>query len=340
MIDFSNFLDLPLIWSGILVTSIFLYVLLDGFDLGVGILLPFAPTEVCRDKMINSIAPFWDGNETWLVLSGGVLFIAFPLAYSIVMPALYLPIIVMLVALVFRGVAFEFRAKASDKSKKYWNAVFHFGSLIAAFCQGVALGTIMQGFEIEGRVFSGAGFGWLTAFSITTGISLVFGYALLGATWVILKTEDNTQDWARKCATYTMIYVPALMGIVSLWIPFIDESIYATWFNIPNIFYLLPVPIMVIITTYFLYTSITRGGESAPFFLSVVLFCFGFFGFGISLWPWPVPRKITIWEAAASPESMSLMLIGVVFILPVILVYTGYNYYVFRGKSQQGDMHY
>jgi cytochrome d ubiquinol oxidase subunit II len=340
MIDFSNFVDLPLIWSGILVFSIFLYVLLDGFDLGVGILLPFAPTEACRDKMLNSIAPFWDGNETWLVLSGGVLFIAFPLAYSIVMPALYLPIVIMLVALVFRGVAFEFRAKASAESKKYWNSAFHFGSLIAAFSQGVILGAIMQGFEVDGRVFSGSGFGWLTSFSIVTGISLVFGYALLGATWVILKTEDTTQDWARKCALYTMIYVPLLMGIVSLWIPFIDESIYDTWFKAPNIFYLLPVPIMVVITTCLLYKTIMRDGEASPFFLSVLLFCFGFFGFGVSLWPWAVPRKITIWEAAASPESLSLTLIGVVLILPVILSYTGYSYYVFRGKSQKESMFY
>ena len=338
MIDFSNFLDLPFIWSIILVFSIFLYVLLDGFDLGVGILLPFALTETCRDKMLNSIAPFWDGNETWLVLSGGILFIAFPLAYSIVIPALYLPIIMMLIALVFRGVAFEFRAKASIKNKKYWNAAFHFGSLIAAFCQGIILGTIMQGFEVDGRIFSGDRFCWLTAFSLVTGISLVFGYALLGATWIILKTEHNTQDWARKCVMYTMIYVPLLMGIVSLWIPFIDESIYTIWFKTPNIFYLLPVPIMVVITTYFLYKAIIRGYESAPFLLTVLLFCFGFFGFGVSLWPWAVPRKITIWEAAASSESMSFMLIGVIVILPIILSYTAYSYYVFRGKSK--DMHY
>ncbi len=336
MMDFSSFLNLPIIWLCILVISIFFYVLLDGFDLGVGILLPFAPTEDCRDTMVNSISPFWDGNETWLVLSGGVLFIAFPLAYSIVIPALYLPIILMLIALVFRGMAIEFRSKASLDKKKIWNGAFHFGSLIAAFFQGVILGTIMQGFEVEGRIYTGGGFSWLTAFSITTGISLVFGYTLLGATWLILKTEKHTQDWAKKCALYSMIYVPILMGIVSLWIPFIDEEIFDTWFKLPNILYLLPIPLITIVTTYFLYKSIIENNELTPFLLSITLFCFGFVGFGISLWPWAVPRKLTIWEAAAGPESLSLMLIGVVIILPIILTYTGYSYYVFRGKSQKG----
>jgi cytochrome d ubiquinol oxidase subunit II len=339
MLDFSGFLDLPMIWLAILVIAISLYVVLDGFDLGVGILLPFAPTDDCRDTMVNSISPFWDGNETWLVLSGGVLFIAFPLAYSIVIPALYLPIILMLIALVFRGMAFEFRSKSGLKNKKMWNALFHFGSLTATFFQGVILGTIVQGFEVEGRLFIGGSFSWLSAFSITTGIALIFGYVLLGSTWLILKTENETQRWARKCALYSMIYVPILMGIVSLWVPFIDGDIYNTWFKIPNILYLMPVPILTILTTYFLYKAITENNELLPFLLSILLFCFGFIGFGISLWPWAVPRKLTIWETAAAPESLSLMLVGVVIILPIILIYTGYSYYIFRGKSTKNKLY-
>ncbi|MFQ3307773.1 MAG: cytochrome d ubiquinol oxidase subunit II [Candidatus Midichloriaceae bacterium] len=334
MLNFSNFIDLPLVWLLILIISISFYVILDGFDLGVGILLPFAPSETCKDIMVNSISPFWDGNETWLVLSGGVLLIAFPLAFSIVIPALYLPIILMLISLLFRGISFEFRGKASPKTKKYWNFSFHFGSLIAAFFQGIILGTVIQGFEVENKTFVGDGFGWLSAFSIVTGIALVFGYALLGATWLILKTENKTQEWAKKSALYVMIYVPILMGIISLWVPFIDKDIYDIWFKLPNILYLLPVPILVIITTYYLFRSIISGKELAPFLLTVLLFCFGFLGFGISIWPFAVPRQITVWEAAAAPESLSLVLVGVVFILPVILTYTSYVYYVFRGKSK------
>jgi cytochrome d ubiquinol oxidase subunit II len=334
MLDFSTFVDLPIVWLCILIISISLYVVLDGFDLGVGILLPFAPTQACRDKMINSISPFWDGNETWLVLSGGVLWIAFPLAYSIIIPALYFPITMMLIALIFRGASFELRERAHAKSKKLWDVSFHFGSLVATFCQGMMVGTIIQGFDVEYRSFVGGSFVWLNAFSITTGIALVFAYTLLGATWVILKTTDDTQLCARKCALYSMAYVPLLMGIISLWVPFLDQDIYNRWFSSPNIFYLLPVPILVVITTYFLYKSIVAKRELAPFLLTILIFFFCFFGFCISLWPYAIPRKVTIWEAAGSNESMSIMLIGVVFILPIIICYTVYNYYVFRGKSK------
>ena len=216
MFSFESFLDLPLIWYALIGTVIFLYVLLDGFDLGVGILFPFAPTDACRDRMMNSIAPFWDGNETWLVLGGGGLFAAFPLAYAILMPAFYIPIILMLLGLIFRGVAFEFRFKATGQSRRIWDYSFHIGSLVATFMQGMVLGTFVHGIAVEGRNFAGGPFDWLSAFSVMTGVALVTGYALLGATWTIMKTEGDTQRWARKCARYMMLCVVLFMGLVSL----------------------------------------------------------------------------------------------------------------------------
>ena len=193
MFSFESFLDLPLVWYSLIGTAILMYILLDGFDLGVGILFPFAPSDQCRDRMMNSIAPFWDGNETWLVLGGGGLFAAFPLAYAILMPAFYIPIILMLLGLIFRGVAFEFRFKATGKSRRIWDYSFHFGSLVATFMQGMVLGTFVHGIAVDGRNFGGGAFDWLNAFSVMTGAALVTGYALLGATWTIMKTEADTQ---------------------------------------------------------------------------------------------------------------------------------------------------
>lgn len=226
MFDFGTWLDLPLIWGGLIATAVLLYVLLDGFDLGCGILFPFAPNDKARNKIMNSIAPFWDGNETWLVLGGGGLFAAFPLAYAVVMPALYLPIILMLMGLIFRGVAFEFRFKTtSDKGRKLWDIAFHAGSLLAAFTQGIILGNIVQGFEVEGRNFAGGALDWANGFAMLTGLAVVFGYALLGATWLIMKTDKDTQKWARKCSRYVLTFVLLGMALVSICMPFMDERI-------------------------------------------------------------------------------------------------------------------
>jgi len=338
MFSFENFIDLPFIWGGIIATAVLLYVLLDGFDLGVGILFPFAPTDKCRDKMMNSIAPFWDGNETWLVLGGGGLFAAFPLAYSIVMPALYVPVILMLLCLIFRGVAFEFRFKAHT-SKRLWDYAFHFGSMGAAFFQGVILGGFIQGIEVEGRAFAGGPFDWLSAFSFMTGLALVSGYALLGATWLNMKTEHETQVWARNSAKYVLIFVAVFMGLVSLWVPFLDNDINVRWFGGSNEYYLMILPVLSALAFFALAFSLHRGDEYKPFFLSLILFLFGYIGLGISLWPWVVPHSVTLAEAAAAPESLSLMLVGVAIMLPIILVYTGYCYYVFRGKTTD-EAHY
>jgi len=339
MLDFSNTLNLPLIWGAIILLAIAIYVILDGFDLGVGILFLFAPSEECKNKMINSIAPFWDGNETWLVLGGGVLFAAFPMAYAIISPAVYLPILFMLVALIFRGVAFEFRFKASAEYRKIWDMSFHYGSVFAAFMQGVILGSIVQGVSVDNSRFAGKAFDWLSAFSVVTGIALVMGYALLGATWIIMKSSATTQNWARRVASYLIVHVLFFMAIVCLWMPFIDDAIYARWFLWPNCLYVAVIPLVTIYVSSRLIHAIRANYEYEPFFMTIALFMLGFLGLLISLWPYIVPRSVTFTQAAASPKSLSIMLVGVTIALPVILLYTGYNYYVFRGKADAASMY-
>ena len=340
MFDFSNIIDLELIWAILIATAIFLYVLLDGFDLGVGILFPFAPSDECRSKMMNSIAPFWDGNETWLVMGGGGLFAAFPLAYAILLPAFYMPIILMLLGLIMRGVAFEFRFKASQQGRKLWDYVFHFGSLGAAFSQGTILGAFVKGVEVQGRDFAGGPFDWASAFSIMTGIAVVFGYALLGSTWLIMKTHDITQKWARKVASYVLAFVGIFMVLVSITVPFIDERIKNFWFSAPNIYYLAPIPLLTASLFMLLWHDVnTKNYEYRPFFLSMGIFFMGYLGLGLSIFPWLIPYQYNIWEAAASPPSLSLMLCGVVPLLPIILGYTAYCYYIFHGKSTHEAMY-
>jgi cytochrome d ubiquinol oxidase subunit II len=333
MFSFESFVNLPLIWFGLIATAVFLYVLLDGFDLGVGILFPFAPSDKCRDRMINSIAPFWDGNETWLLLGGGGMLAAFPLAFVILMPALYLPIIVMLLGLIFRGVAFEFRFKDTGKFRRVWDIVFHFGSLLAAFMQGMIIGTIVQGVEVEGRSFAGGPFDWLSAYSVMTGVALVFGYALLGSTWLVMKTEDETQNWARKCATYTIGYVAIFLAVVSISMPVMNTAIRTLWFSLPNFFFLVPIPAASLILLIIIWRDLHSDREYRPFLLSFGVFLTGYLGIAISVWPYVVPFEITFEQAAAAPESQSLLLIGTVVMLPLILAYVGFCYYIFRGKA-------
>lgn len=333
MFSLGNVLDLPLIWFLLISMAIFLYVLLDGFDLGVGILFPFAPSDQCRDRMMNSIAPFWDGNETWLVLGGGGMFAAFPLAYAVLMPALYIPVIIMLLGLIFRGVAFEFRFKASGKSRYLWDYAFHFGSLAATLTQGMILGAFVQGFDVAGRSFAGGAFDWLNAYSVMTGIALIFGYALLGATWLNMKTEDVTQAWARKCAGYVLAYVGLFLAIVSISMPAMNSDINTLWFSRPNVFFLMIIPVSTLVLFILIWHDLHKGREYRPFLLSVGIFLLAYLGLGISMWPWLVPFEITFRDAAAAPPSQSLLLAGTVVMLPVVLVYTGYCYYIFRGKA-------
>ncbi|MBS0236478.1 MAG: cytochrome d ubiquinol oxidase subunit II [Proteobacteria bacterium] len=341
MLNFETYIDLPLVWSCILAFAIFLYVLLDGFDLGIGILFPFAPSDSCRNKMIDSIAPFWDGNETWLVLGGGGLFAVFPLAFATLMPALYVPIILMLMALVLRGVAFEFRFKVhTSLGRKIWDGAFHYGSLFAAFCQGIILGTFVQGVKVVDNKFAGGILDWLTPFALMTGMALVCGYILLGANWLIYRTTDATQKWARKSSAYIAIYVLFFMGMVSLWTPFMNEMVYNRWFSYPNILYLAPVPALSMTLFIWHQYSVVRGGELLPFVLSICLFGLNFLGLGISIWPFVVPYEIDIWQAAAAPESQTFILIGAAFLLPLILSYTAYSYYVFRGKVREEEFYH
>ncbi|MFO7861535.1 MAG: cytochrome d ubiquinol oxidase subunit II [Desulfosalsimonas sp.] len=332
MFSLEGFLDLPLIWYALIATAVFLYVLLDGFDLGVGILFPFAPTDQCRDAMMNSVAPFWDGNETWLVLGGGGLLAAFPLAYAVLMPAFYIPVIVMLLGLIFRGVAFEFRFKARENTRWIWDYSFHFGSLAAAFMQGIIIGAFVQGVEVAGRSYAGGAFDWLNAYSLMTGVAVIFGYALLGATWLVMKTEDLTQQWAAKTASYTLIYQALFLAAVSVSMPAINADIRQLWFSLPNVFFLAPLPGASVVLIVLIWRHLRRGKEIGPFLMSFGLFFTGYLGIAISMWPYLVPFEITFRQAAAAPASQSLLLVGTVVLLPVILAYVAYCYYIFRGK--------
>jgi len=324
-------LDLVPIWTLILAVAVFMYVLLDGFDLGVGILFPFAPDDHSRDLMMASVAPIWDGNETWLVLGGIALFAAFPLAFAVIMPALYFPILAMLLGLIFRGVAFEFR-HAAHTSRRHWDRSFFWGSLVATFAQGCVLGKFVQGFEVSGRQYAGTSWDWVDPFVLAVGVGLVFGYALLGATWLVMKTEGALQDWARGKARASLFGVLAFIAMVSLWTPFIDERIAERWFGWPNLVLLAPVPLATGVLAWWLWRALARGREAAPFLAAMGLFAMCYLGLGISLFPYVAPPSITLWDAAAAPQSQAFLLIGTLFLLPIIFTYIGWSYWVFRGK--------
>jgi cytochrome bd ubiquinol oxidase subunit II len=324
--------DFVPLWTLILGFGVFMYVLMDGFDLGVGILFGAAPGEEARDRMMHSVAPIWDGNETWLVLGGVGLLAAFPLAYAILLPALYFPLLVMLLALIFRGVSFELRFKAGPSSRRLWGAAFHYGSVVATLAQGVVLGAFIQGFAVKGRTFNGGAFDWLTPFCGLTAIGLLLGYALLGATWLIIKTEGLLQHWARRRARWLTLGVLAAMAAVSLWTPFLEPHIQARWFSWPNLLLLSPVPIVTAAIAALLWRALDRGAEFLPFIAAVGLFSMGYIGLAISLWPHIVPPAITLRDAAADPRAQAFLLIGTLFLLPMILGYTAWSYWVFRGK--------
>ncbi|MEZ5779182.1 MAG: cytochrome d ubiquinol oxidase subunit II [Paracoccaceae bacterium] len=324
-------LDLPFIWAGIIAFAVLTYVILDGFDLGIGILFPLHPAESDRDVMMNSVAPVWDGNETWLVLGGGGLFAVFPLAYAIVMPALYMPITLMLLALVFRGVAFEFRWR-TKRWKHVWDLAFFGGSLIAALMQGVALGALVQGIEVTGRAYSGGWWDWLTPFSVLTGIAVATGYGLLGATWLVLKTTGPLQAQSRRQAKALAGSTLIFIAVVSLLTPLWDPVYFRRWFAWPGIVLTLPVPILVGIAAWRLFEGLSGGRDLAPFLAAQSLFVLCFAGIGISFYPHIVPPALTIAEAAAPAESLAFTLVGTAVLIPVILAYTAYAYWVFRGK--------
>jgi cytochrome bd ubiquinol oxidase subunit II len=327
----SGMLDFVPLWTGVLGLGVFLYVLLDGFDLGVGILYGFASDRTDRIFVMNSIAPIWDGNETWLVLGGLGLLAAFPVAFAIIMPAVYFPILIMLLALVFRGVAFEFRYRDAEH-RTLWDHGFCYGSAIATFAQGVVLGAFIQGFEVEGRQFAGSSLDCFTPFSLLTGVALLFGYSLLGAGWLILKTEGDLQEWARRLGRRALFGVLAAVAIVSVWTPLMDADIARRWFSWPNILFLSPVPIVTALLAWWEWRSLNNRSEATPFIVAIGLFTMSYIGIAISLWPMIVPHAFTLWEAASPPSTQAFLLVGTLFLLPIILMYTGWSYWVFRGK--------
>lgn len=334
-------IDLPLIWAVLIGTAVFLYVLLDGFDLGVGILFPMAtPPE--RNAMVSSIAPVWDGNETWLILGGGGLFAAFPLAYAILMPAMYLPVGLMLIALIFRGVAFEFRAHAgsSGKGRAFWTAAFALGSLIATLAQGLILGGYIQGVTVEGRAFAGGGLDWLTPYSVIVACGLVAGYALLGACWLIIKTEGELQVKARAWAQIGFVAVGVALLAVSYATLSVDPRVTARWgVSLQGVDWTVFPAVAAIPAAgaLFLVLGFRAAGSRAeitPFLCAMAVFVSGFAGLALSVFPNIIPFDVTIWEAAAAPNAQMLMLIGALIMLPVVLGYTAYVYWIFRGKTQ------
>ncbi|WP_417451403.1 cytochrome d ubiquinol oxidase subunit II [Kordiimonas sp.] len=328
-------IDLPLIWAFLIAIAILIYVILDGFDLGIGILFPFLEEED-RDIAMNTVAPVWDGNETWLVLGGGGLLATFPLAYSILMPALYFPVLLMLFGLIFRGVAFEFRWR--DKGhQRYWDIGFVAGSIVASFCQGVALGAFIQGVEVSGRAYAGGWWDWLTPFSVLTGVALVVGYALLGATWLVMKTDGRLGEKAVRYARFTTVGTVVFIGLISGATLSLDTRFMKVWFGFPAVLYTAAVPLAVGLVSWWLWRRLSREMDYRPFIAAILLFVLCFIGLGISLFPYIVPMGVTIWEAAAPDDSLAFLLIGTAVLLPLILAYTGYAYYVFRGKVKPGQ---
>ncbi|TZG24459.1 cytochrome d ubiquinol oxidase subunit II [Sphingomonas montanisoli] len=331
-------LDLSTAWAFIIAFAVFAYVVMDGFDLGIGILFPTLKVGDERDAAMNSIAPVWDGNETWLVLGGGGLMAAFPDAYAIILPATYPLMIAMLLGLVFRGVAFEFRWRHAPH-RALWDAAFTIGSVVATLAQGIALGAILQGISVRDGAYAGGWLDWLSPFSLLTGASLLVGYALLGACWLVWKTEGSGQTHARRMAFRLAIAMLIALAAVSAATPFLSYDYWRRWFAVPGVFVTAQVPVLVLVTAVLFFRSLGKGGERAPFLLALALFLLGFVGLGISIYPYIVPRSLTIWDAAAPASSQLFMLVGAVVIIPVILAYTGWAYWVFRGKVAADGYH-
>jgi len=331
-------MDLTVVWAFIIAFAVFAYVVMDGFDLGIGILFPTFAAGRERDRAMNSIAPVWDGNETWLVLGGGGLFAAFPLAYAVILPATYPLIIAMLLGLVFRGVAFEYRWR-DPGHQAFWDKAFTGGSFVAALAQGMTLGALLQGIEVEGRAYAGSWWDWLTPYTLLTGLGTVAGYALLGATWLIWKLDGEEQAHARKLAIRWGAATIVLMGAVSLYNIALNADYAARWLSAPEIYYVAPVPILTAIVALSMLRAILKDRNSKPFWLGIALFFLGMSGLGVTIWPYAVPEALTIWDAAAPYRSQSFMLVGVALTLPLIIAYTAWAYWVFRGKVADEGYH-
>ena len=328
-------LSLVPVWTALLAFTVTYYVLTDGFDLGVGMLYGFAPRGEWREPMMQSIGPIWDGNETWLVLGGLSLLAAFPLAYTIIIPAVYFPVLIMLLGLVFRGIAFEFRFK-DPRLRRLWDFAFCAGSAVATLAQGLVLGTFIQGIPVSGREFAGSVFGWATPFAFLVGVALMLGYGLLGAGWLILKTAGELQDWCRWAARLCLVGTMLGLLAVSVWTPLANARVADRWFSFPNVTWVLFVPLATVVVSMSVWRALTLKAEIWPFLGAMMLFLLSFFGIAISLWPMIVPFHFTLWEAASSESTQAFLLIGTLFLVPLIVVYSGWSYYVFRGKVRGG----
>jgi len=320
---------LPLAFAALMGTSILIYVVLDGFDLGVGILSPLA-MEHQRDRMIASIGPFWDANETWLVLATGLLLVAFPMAHGTILTALYLPVAIMLIGLILRGVAFEFRAKARVKRKARWDKAFFAGSLMSSLSQGFMLGLYIMGLE------------WTlpnVVFATITALCLTAGYAFIGATWLIIKTERRLQEQSVRWAKVSLFGVIGGLFAVSAASPLVSPRIFEKWFSFPEMLFLAPLPLMSLVLLAVLFIALKHLPDEAdrwrhvPFVATTLLFALAFAGLAYSFYPYVVPEKLTLYEAASAPESLFIILVGTLFVLPTIMAYTVLSYYVFRGKA-------
>lgn len=335
-------LDLPLIWAVILAVAVLLYVLLDGMDLGLGILFPFAGSPEERDVMMDSIAPVWDGNETWLVLGGGGLFAAFPLAYAALFPALYVPLLLMLLALILRGVAFEFRARGRRRGKAFWTGAFCVGSIVATLAQGFVLGGFIQGVELEDGAFAGRAYDWLTPYTVLVAVGLVFGYALLGACWLIWRTEDELHGRARRWAWITAAASALLLAAVSLATLVVHPQIAGRWgyadggFDVGRLAPLLAIPAVGAAGLVLLLAGLSRRSHALPYVGATVVFLSGYAGLAASFFPYIVPYDMTYRQGASADNALGLMLVGVGILLPVILGYTFWVYWLFRGKVTAG----
>lgn len=324
-------LDYALIWAALISIAVLVYVLLDGFDLGVGILFPFLGGEHHQDMAMNSVAPVWDGNETWLILGGGGLFAVFPLAYAILLPALYAPIIAMLLGLVLRGVAFEYRWR-TRRARFLWDWSFNVGSLTATFFQGVILGALVQGIHIADRAYAGGWWDWLTPFSVMTGIALVIGYSLLGSTWLVMKCEGLMQRRAQTIAWITAVLTLIMIAVFALWTPVMQPSYLDRWLSWPSLLLLAPIPLLVIVSWLSLVRGLNDHRDVRPFVSALTMFALSFCVLAVSFYPNILPPSLSIWDAAGPDKSLRFLLVGAVVLLPVILIYTAYAYHTFRGK--------
>jgi cytochrome bd ubiquinol oxidase subunit II len=332
-------IDLPVIWAAIIGLGVFIYVMLDGFDLGIGLLFPFFEGKGEREVMLNTVAPVWDGNETFLVLGGAGLYGAFHVVYATLLPANYMPLILMVVGLIFRGAEFELRAKAT-RTQHAWDLAFMGGSALAGMCQGVVLGSLLQGIKIVDNRFAGDPFDWFSPFSVFCGFGVLITYAALACGWLILKTDGELQRKMRELMRPLAFVLLAAIVIVSLWTVLGLPAVEARWFASGNLGWFLPVPVLVVACVWGILRSVRLKHEAMPFLLTLAICFLGFTGLVISIWPNIIPPSLTIWAASSSHSSQLFTLVGTVIVLPIILVYNAMQYRVFRGKVREGDPGY